>query len=431
MACAGFLAVSSKALLSAGPARGREAFTLAFRSSGFLAERGQSLENSRLARYVLPDNYNPDEIDMSKFKTELDDPDFVGQADMNWADPDEVEGEAPAQFRDVKVEDVRDINELLRLPNPLKPTPEMQLVQVTLDDGSIINRPKKQDLEKLRPSKFRPVTFKWKDRSEIQTGAPKQYDEFIQKLLTATPSDMEDLVRANWQKFDSAFFFRIMELREDTSDPRLKEKLIQLEKFTVKILEAAQKQQRHNLPETAKDAREILHSMLEEDGDTLLWPPPPAAYQRLAEAISLRATRAKYEDGWFENIIEAIERFALKMENRDEKMYLDLAKICLQRMVTEWLRNDELWEETDEGQFIFRLMAIAREQWTDQLFLETAALDTYKIKEELKIISETKIIKLPMASKLQIYSSKYITEMLAFIESKDELLQKKEEVVAS
>jgi len=426
---------STRLLFSVEPARGkasRLAFALGFGSSA--SNSGSSLDAARFARQKVgqlldraarvarhAEVQEKPRQTYSEFKKSMED--FVGQADMAWAEPDQdLDDSAPAEFRDVKVFDQRELNELLKLANPLRPTSEMQLVQVTLDDGTVIDRPKKRDLMKLKVSKYRPCIFKWKDRSQIQTGAPRDYDEFIQKLLNASPSDMEDLVRANWKKFDQAFFFRILDLREETTDPRLKEKLELLEKFCGNLLEAAVDQRRRTLPEQYKDAQEIMKSMLEGDGDTLLWPLPGDSYLRLAEAVTLRAVRAKYADGWFENVIEAIERFGVKAEAKGEEAYLGISKVALQRLVTEWLRHDDLWEETAEGKFLFRLMAISREQWIEQLTLEADPVDSYKMKEELKIISETKVIKLPMASKLQIYASKYLKELLEFVEKKDEII---------
>merc|ERR550532_2367169 len=126
-----------------------------------------------------------------------------------------------AAVREVKVTDPRDLAELLKLPNPLKPTLQIQLAAITLDDGTRIERPTVRDLKRLEPSRIRPVTFHWKDKTRTQTKAPKQYDEIIQRLLNAGPSNMEDLVRANWQQFDRGFFFRLTELQQDTPDDQL------------------------------------------------------------------------------------------------------------------------------------------------------------------------------------------------------------------
>lgn len=325
--------------------------------------------------------------------------------------------------RDVKVTDIRDVNELLRLPNPLKPTLEIRLAALTLDDGTRIERPSVQNLRRLQPSSIRPVVFHWKDSTRTQTKAPKQYDEFIQRLLNSSPSDMEDLVRANWRQFDKGFFFRLTELKEDTTDERLREKVKNLENMAYDIVAAAQKQMRKSLPEHAKDAREIMNAMLEIDGDTLLWPPPPEAFTRLAAAVELRATRAKYDDGWFETIVEISERFGTKMQVQDKKALFGMAQVVMQRVVTEWLRHDSLWEETSEGQFIYRLMCLSHEQWPQQLMLEKAPLDIMKLLDELKIVSENKVVALPMGSKLQVYAAKYLQGMREFIEMKDKILE--------
>lgn len=136
----------------------------------------------------------------------------------------------------------------------------------------------------------------------------------------------------------------------------------------------------------------------QEDGQALLWPPPPEAYARLAKAaearcqlgaceeITLRATRGKYDDAWFENILEVLERFGSKMQKNSEKEMHAMAQISMQRLVTEWLRHDSLWEdglrrlsmrleqrirpvmaqETAEGRFLSRLMSLSHEQWEQQ-----------------------------------------------------------------
>ena len=132
--------------------------------------------------------------------------------------------------------------------------------------------------------------------------------------------------------------------------------------------------------------------LAQEDGQALLWPPPPEAYERLAKArgqiaagavvgeeITLRATRGKYEDAWFENILEVLERFGNKMQKNSEKEMHAMAQISMQRLVTEWLRHDSLWEvrdvhvraehmaqETAEGRFLSRLMNLSHEQWQQQ-----------------------------------------------------------------
>mmetsp|Transcript_144473 Transcript_144473/g.402478 ORF Transcript_144473/g.402478 Transcript_144473/m.402478 type:complete len:432 (-) Transcript_144473:80-1375(-) len=362
-----------------------------------------------------------------RLATQWDDPYLAQSADEDddW-DPSQSAFPIPQREsadRDVKVTDVRDLNELLKLPNPMKPTLQMQLQAVTLDDGTRIERPTLQDLKQLKPSELRPVTFTWRDKTRTQTRAPKQYDDIIQRLLNAGPADMEDLVRANWKMFDRAFFFRLTELKQDAGDERLREKISNLERLALDIVKAAQAQMRKTLPQHAEDSREIINSMLEGDRQTLLWPPPPEAFSRLAEAITLRATRAKYEDGWFESILEIVERYAKKQEVKQQTQLLGMGQVIMQRLVTEWLRHDGLWEETGEGQFIFRLMSLSHEQWPQQLFLEQAPLDANKLRDELKIISETKVMQLPMGSKLQVYAAKYLQGLVEFIEKKDDLLK--------
>jgi len=58
-----------------------------------------------------------------------------------------------------------------------------------------------------------------------------------------------------------------------------------------------------------------------------------------------------------------------------------------------------------------------------QLQLEKVPLQTSKLRDELKIISETKVIKLPMASKLQVYAAKYLQGLVEFVDKKDEALK--------
>eukprot|EP00931_Biecheleriopsis_adriatica_P005481 TRINITY_DN10699_c0_g1_i2.p1 TRINITY_DN10699_c0_g1~~TRINITY_DN10699_c0_g1_i2.p1 ORF type:complete len:418 (+),score=109.36 TRINITY_DN10699_c0_g1_i2:73-1326(+) len=334
----------------------------------------------------------------------------------------EAESGTSAFKRDVKVTDVRDLNELLKLPDPLAPTGDMLLMAVTLDDGTRIERPDVKFLQKLNPSSIRPVIFHWIDKSEFQTAAPKKYDGLIQRMLNGGPAEMEDIVRANWKAFDQGFFFRLTELKTDTNDERLKEKITNLENMAYELMEKAQEQYAKQFPEQKSDAEGILQAMIEEDGETLLWPPPAEAYGRLANEVELRATRNKYEDGWFENTIQFCEKFAKGMRDKGQEQLALVSQIAMQRVVTEWLRHDTLWEETDEGRFIYRLMSISHEQWREQLLLETSPLDATKIRDELKIISETKIMALPMGSKLQIYASKYIQGVVDFISKKDEIL---------
>jgi len=280
-------------------------------------------------------------------------------------------------------------------------------------------------LRRLKPSAIRPIYFIWKDRTETQTMAPKRYDEIIQRLLNSGPAEMEDLVRSNWQKFDKAFFFRLMELKEDTKDDRLREKITNLNNLAMDIIAAAQKEMQHSLPEQTVEAKEILDAMLEEDGSTLLWPPTPEAYQRLAAKVTQLSVRRQYEDGWFETVLEMCERFAKKMETQGKRPLYDMTLVCMQRLVTEWLRNDSLWEETDEGQFIFTLLNLSHEQWNQQLFLWQVPLDTGKLRDEIKIISENKVVQLPMGSKLQVYVAKYLQGLHEFVMKKDDLLASK------
>jgi len=355
----------------------------------------------------------------------LDDP-YVSMA----ADPEEDLETKGGLMREVKVTDIRDINELLKLPNPMRPSEQMQLRALTLDDGKRIERPHIEDLRKLKPSQLRPVTFHWWDKSRTQTRAPRQYDDIIQRLLNAGPADMEDIVRANWQMFDRAFFFRLTELKRDAGDDLVKAKIQNLEKIAMEIVAAAQSQMRKTLPEHGKDAREILDSMMEADASTLLWPPTGDAYGRLAEAITLRATRSKYEDSWFESMLEIVERYSQKMEVQGKQQLFGMGLVIMQRLVTEWFRHDSLWEETAEGQFIFRLMSLTREQWPQQLFMEQSPLDAYKLRDELKIISENKVVQLPMGSKLQIYAAKYLQELVEFVERKDDLLKQRDQAMS-
>eukprot|EP00930_Biecheleria_cincta_P057739 TRINITY_DN43621_c0_g1_i1.p1 TRINITY_DN43621_c0_g1~~TRINITY_DN43621_c0_g1_i1.p1 ORF type:complete len:428 (+),score=112.69 TRINITY_DN43621_c0_g1_i1:34-1317(+) len=324
--------------------------------------------------------------------------------------------------RAVKVTDIRDLAALLEMPDPLRPADDMLLVAISYEDGTRLERPTIDDLQKLRPTKLRPVTFHWKDKTREQTKAPKQYDDIIQRLLNAGPADMEELVRANWQQFDKGFYFRLAELKFECQEARLKEKIINLEKLTVEVMRAAQEQFQKQTPQHAEETQEILNSMLEDDKSTLLWPPPPEAYARLAESITKMAVRNKYEDAWFENTLEVCEQFSKGMKEKNHEQLGLMGQIVMQRLITEWLRHDSLWDETEEGRFIFLLMSISHEQWAEQLMYYEAPLDTGKLRDELKIISENKIMDLPMGSKLQIYAAKYIQGLNEFVGKKDDIL---------
>jgi len=364
-------------------------------------------EHTVLQRGVLRNAQRPDILDFPE----------RARADL----PDSNSKPEPLE-REVRVTDPRDVNELLKLPNPLKPTEDMILHAIRLDDGRIIQKPGRSDLRRLKPSEIRPVYFIWKDRTQTQTLAPKRYDEIIQRLLNSGPAEMEDLVRSNWQKFDKGFFYRLMELKEDTKDNRLREKIINLNNLAMDIIAAAQKEMQHTLPEQSSEAKEILDSMLEEDG-VLLWPPTQEAFGRLAKKITQLCVRRQYEDGWFETVLEICERFGKKMETQGKRPLFEMTLVCMQRLVTELFRHDSLWEETDEGQFIFSLMNLSHDQWNQQLFLWQTPLDTDKLRDELKIISENKVVQLPMGSKLQVYAAKYLQGLNEFVMKKDDLLE--------
>jgi len=184
----------------------------------------------------------------------------------------------------------------------------------------------------------------------------------------------------------------------------------------MEIVAAADRQMRKSVPEQAQAAQEILSAMLEEDGETLLWPPPKEAYKRLAEKITKLAIRAKYDNGWFETLLEVMERYGKKMEVQDKKEMNWMTQIAMQRCITEWLRQDTLWEETKEGAFLFRLMQVSHEQWTYQMNMEKDPLNPDRLRDELKIISENKVMQLPMGSKLQKYAAKYLQGMVEFLE---------------
>lgn len=337
----------------------------------------------------------------------------------------EKQDETQALSRDVVVNDIRDLNELLKMQDPICPDDKILLMAITLDNGTRIDRPTAEDLKVLKPTKLRPVVFHWKDMGEEQTKAPKEYDEIIQRLLSASPTDLEEMVRANWKQFDKAFYFRLYNLREECEDELLKRKMWNLERLTLDLKQKAFEQTSKQLPESQADAQTILNALLEDDGQTLLWPPKADAFRRLAEEITLRATRNKYEDGWFETVLEICEGFGDKMQKQNELQMAGMAQIAMQRLVTEWLRHDSLWEETSEGRFLGRLMNLSHEQWKTQLMLEQEPLDSLKLREEIKIISETRVIGLPMGSKLQIYVAKYLQGLLGFIDEKDQMLETK------
>eukprot|EP00444_Apocalathium_aciculiferum_P029732 CAMPEP_0183442064 /NCGR_PEP_ID=MMETSP0370-20130417/86870_1 /TAXON_ID=268820 /ORGANISM="Peridinium aciculiferum, Strain PAER-2" /LENGTH=426 /DNA_ID=CAMNT_0025631523 /DNA_START=41 /DNA_END=1321 /DNA_ORIENTATION=+ len=323
--------------------------------------------------------------------------------------------------RDVKVTDQRDVNELLRLRNPCRPTEEMWLYAITMHDGTRIEYPKRDQLAKLQITERQPVIFTWRDRSQYQTRAPKFYDDIISRLLNAGPAEMEDLVRSNWKQFDQGFYFRLTELQEDTDDMRLLERLRNLQKITMKLIEQARLEASKKTPDHGENVKEMIKTMLEDD--TLLWPPKPESYQKLAETITKLSTRNSHENMWYENVIEVLERFGKKMDVQGKKQMNGMAQVIMQRLITEWLRNDNLWEETDEGRFIFRMMSISHEQWPVQLAYEKAPLDATKLRDELKIISETKIVSLPMGSKLQMYAAKYIQGVVEFFSKNEGRLQ--------
>jgi len=122
-------------------------------------------------------------------------------------------------------------------------------------------------------------------------------------------------------------------------------------------------------------------------------------------------------------VLEICERFGKKMETQGKRPLFEMTLVCMQRLVTEWFRHDSLWEETDEGQFIFSLMNLSHDQWNQQLFLWQTPLDTDKLRDELKIISENKVVQLPMGSKLQVYAAKYLQGLNEFVMKKDDLLE--------
>lgn len=316
--------------------------------------------------------------------------------------------------RTVKITDARDLHELLAMSNPLMPTGDMALKAITLDNGSRVENPTLRDVKKLRPTKIRPVYFHWWDASKKQSGgAPRDYDKIIQALLNAGDKEREELVCNNWQYFDKSYFFRLIELQKDTTDERLKEKIRQLEIYSVKILQAAQEQVRKTTPDQARDVQTLLYSMLTED-DVLLWPPYKESWTKLAEEMTTLAKRANHDNAWFENMCELLERYGDQYQKTGETPHVKLAEAVLQRLVSEWLRYDTLWEETKEGQFLFRLMLLRDEQWASQLALEEESLDIVKVREEIKIISENRVINLPVGSKLQVYVAKYLQGLLDF-----------------
>ncbi|CAK0854176.1 unnamed protein product [Prorocentrum cordatum] len=91
-----------------------------------------------------------------------------------------------------------------------------------------------------------------------------------------------------------------------------------------------------------------------------------------------------------------------------------MTQIVMQRCITEWLRQDTLWEETKEGAFIYRLMSLSHDQWPYQMEIEDP-LNPDRLRDELKIISENKVMQLPMGSKLQIYAAKYLQGLVEFL----------------
>jgi len=332
-------------------------------------------------------------------------------------------------YRNVEIDDIRDLNELLRVPNPLSPTAHVDLVELITEDGRVIKMPTVKDLKKCNPTEIRPITLRWKDYREDASvmKSPKQYEEMIARLLNSGDAEIQEIVRNNWKYFDKSFYFFLTELIEDATDPRMKEKLTTLNKYTLEILQTAQDQIATKVPDEMEDAKKIMDALL-EDGEAI-WPPTAEGWARMAEEVQIRAVRKQYADGWFETMLEACERFGLRAQNsekEEDKVYVELARASVERLVTEWLRHDSLWEETVEGKFVFKLMNLHQRQWRLALQVEVqeqgAPLDAYKIREELKIISETRVVSLPMGSKIQAYAAQYLQGIVNFVSREDELL---------
>jgi len=334
------------------------------------------------------------------------------------ASPDELYTE-----RDVKVDDVRDFNAIMKLQNPMQPTEELQLIAITTHDGIRTEWPQLSDLKGLKISDRTPVMFSWRDRQRVQTKAPKEYDDIIQRLLNSGPEEMQDLVRSNWQQFDQGFFFRLTELKEDTRDERLIQKIEGLERLALNVVNAAKQQSDQAMPEQSKEVQEIFNTfMTEDDQGTMLWPPKPETMRKMSETVEKFAVRHKYTDVWYETMVELVERFAKKMQARQDQQMLGMGQSVMQRLITSWLRHDELWEETSEGKFLSKLMTLSHEQWPQALQVHQEPLEVSKLKDELKIIMETKVIKLPVSSQLQVYASKYLQGLVDFVEAKDRIV---------
>merc|ERR1712007_353301 len=93
----------------------------------------------------------------------------------------------------------------------------------------------------------------------------------------------------------------------------------------------------------------------------------------------------------------------------------------MQRVITEWLRRDALWEETKEGKMIFKMLELSDKQWGELFRLSTDAFNVAKAKDEIKIISEMKLITLPIGCKLQMYAAKYLDGLVNFLDAKEKL----------
>lgn len=89
----------------------------------------------------------------------------------------EQQPETEALSRDVVVNDVRDLNELLKMNDPICPDDNVLLMAVTLDNGTRIERPTAEDLKVLKPTKLRPVVFHWKDMSALALFRQKERGE--------------------------------------------------------------------------------------------------------------------------------------------------------------------------------------------------------------------------------------------------------------
>jgi len=323
--------------------------------------------------------------------------------------------------REVIVDDREDLNELLRLPDPVSPAEGVVLEQVITDDGRVIMNPDVKDLKGLKISKIRPHKFIWKDTKESTSGeAPKEYDQLIQKIMGASPEELEDIVRMNYNSFDEGFYIRTFMLEKNTDDPGMRQRFKNVRDYVVKIMNAARQQTQMETPKWAIEAEIILRSTIDQGGYQE-WPMKPEVFSNMADTVRRQANMALYDNAWFDQVITMLEVYGAKAKENKKEVELNICSEVMQRVITEWLRRDALWEETKEGKMIFRMLELSDKQWADLFRLSSDPFNVAKAKDEIKIISEMKLITLPIGCKLQMYAAKYLDGLVQFLDAKEKL----------